>query len=56
MQEVKLENNNSGLAIMINDYPDLLQMPEEDLKLLAARLELSISACVKKERETDCPP
>lgn len=51
MKEIKLKDSNLDLTILINDYPDLQQMPKEDLKLLATRLELEISNCVERELE-----
>ncbi|MDE5654586.1 MAG: hypothetical protein K2I46_03145 [Clostridia bacterium] len=48
MQEVKTKNNTLGLAVYIEEYPDLSLIPSAELNLLITDLEKEIMEYVEK--------
>ncbi|MDE6473478.1 MAG: hypothetical protein K2L70_00055 [Clostridia bacterium] len=48
MQEVKIKNNTLGLAVYIEEYPDLSLIPSTELNLLITDLEKEIMEYVEK--------
>ena len=49
MQEVNIKSNNTGLAIYINDKPNIKCIPEDVLGILASELEMKLKLYLKKK-------
>ena len=43
MQEINVKGNETGLRVFIDEEPNLLSMPEEEINILATVLEMVIS-------------
>ena len=48
MQEIKTKNNVLGLAVYIDEYPDLSLIPSAELNLLITDLEKDVVEYVEK--------
>lgn len=48
MQEVKIKNNALGLAVYIEEYPDLSLIPSAELNLLITDLEKDVVEYMEK--------
>ena len=51
MKEIKIRNNKTKKKIFIDSFPDLKQIPKDDLDLFFTALELQISAYYKKTKK-----
>lgn len=50
MEEIKIKDNNSGLKVQVNGLPNLLQMPNDLLDLIATNISVQIQEYKKKKR------
>ncbi len=48
MQEIKIKNNALGLAVYIEEYPDLSLIPSAELNLLITDLEKDVVEYMEK--------
>ena len=50
MEEIKIKDNNTGLKVQVNGLPNLLQMPNDLLDLIATNISVQIQEYKKKKR------
>ena len=47
MQEIKIASNKTGLKILINEYPNVDQLHDDDFRVWAAALDLILTEHVQ---------
>lgn len=52
MRELKIKDNDTGLKVYINDFPDIKNIPKDIFELFIKSLEDEISEQIKQKRQT----
>lgn len=51
MQEIHLKKNDTGLNVLINDYPKFDNIPPDILNLLISSIDNQLTICLEKKRQ-----